>query len=269
MYCPLKGVKTEFWKYFVRLLIKERKRKGRSTRLKDNNVYFSDERVKNLKLIVMCINPYTWLLHGFVEKLLLGMDICKPTSLQRFIDKVISGVKLRINQGLNFTPIIPLCRPCEVNIHSVVRYENFDSDVATLLDSVGTSKVKLTSLGYDFGTAIRDDVSDLTSIALRQYRSHHCTNTTDLGLRLLEALRLRGYIIPDSLKRYLSKLASSNIKALESKVLQSSREISMVSSDVHTALLHDEYSNVRKEAIEYVQSIYQFEFEAFGYSNNP
>ena len=268
MYCPLHGIKPDFWKYFFKLMRKERKGKT-SQSAKDVTLYFSDKKVEDFDLILMSINPYLWLIHGYVDKLLLGMEICQPTSLQRFIDKLISGIKLRINQGLNYPPFLPWCRPCDVNVHSIIKYEHFAADVDKLLHSLGTSSSKMSSVGYDIEAAQQKEILDLTAASARRFKSRHCTNSSDFGLRLLEAYRLKGFVIPDLLKQYLSTLKSVNLPALETKVSQFIEEISVTSADDKMKLVHEIYSAVKPETKEYIQAIYKFEFEAFGYSSRP
>ena len=269
MICPLKGVKAQFWKDFFKIMKKEGKKKGNIKRIKGDTLAFSDENVRLFQLVVQSINPYTWLLYGYIERSFIGADICGEASLQRFLDKVISGVKLRHNQGLVYTPMVPYCRPCDVNVHSVVRYENFQLDVTSLLSSLELDNFKSQLIGTDEGSKISDDVTELTLQAARHFRGRECSNITDFGVRIMEVYKLKGYVIPDKLKKYLTELKNLHMSSLKSFIPKIARGVTLAPADVKRRVQHEAYSSVRKETIQYIQSIYKFDFEAFAYNDFP
>ena len=228
-------------------------------------MHFGDEEAKHLKMLIMSINPYTWILQGYIERSLLGGDICKETKLQRYVDRVISGIKLRQNQGLFFTPLVPSCRPCDVNIHSIVRYENFESDVTSVLHSLKLDHVKSQLLRDN----IRDDVTEMTLAAIRHYALHECSNITFLPLRLFEAFKIKGYVIPDKLKDYLLNLKHFNSREVKGAVSTLAYGTKLTSAEERHALEQEYYNGIFSESVQYIQEIFSFEFEAFGYNKTP
>ena len=263
MLCPLKLVKTDFWKSFHKVFRKEGRKKGIAG--KEKTVHFGDEETTRLKLLVMSINPYTWLLQGYVEKSLLGGDICKESSLQRYVDKVISGVKLRQNQGLIFTPLVPLCRPCDVGVHSIIRFENFESDVKSVLHSLQLDSEKSQLLK----DSLREDVTELTLSAISHFTLHECANITYIPLRLLEAFKIKGYVIPDKLKDYLFNLKRLSTREVRGAVSTLAYGTVLTSTESRSVIQQDYYKGLSFESIQYIQEIFKFEFEAFGYDKIP
>ena len=59
----------------------------------------------------MSANLYTWLLQGY-DSLVIYANTRHCN--------LISVIKLSENDGLLFTPLVPLCRQCDVDIHSDV-----------------------------------------------------------------------------------------------------------------------------------------------------
>ena len=263
MLCPLKFVKTDFWKDFHKVFRKDGRKKGAAGR--EKTVHFGDEDTKHLKLLIMSINPYSWILQGYVEKSLLGGDICKETSFQRYVDKVISGIKLRQNQGLLFTPLVPLCRPCDVDVHSVVRYENFEADVTSVLHSLNLDHVKSQLLK----DTLRDDVTELTLAAIRHYTIHECSNTTYIPLRLFEAFKIKGYVIPDKLKEYLINIKHLSAREVRGAVSTLAYGTKLTSKESINSVQQEYFNEIFAESLIYIQDIFMFEFEAFGYSKTP
>ncbi|KAK0055507.1 carbohydrate sulfotransferase 8 [Biomphalaria pfeifferi] len=104
-------------------------------------------------------------------------------------------------QEPHWMPIHVICNPCLLNVSHVILMETFTSDARVLLDKMGMGHL-LDDVNHE--TQINDDIKmlieynfDIISNSSKKSFYKTCITSRELGFRLWQTFRWKGYIDPD------------------------------------------------------------------------
>ena len=194
---------------------------------------------------------------------------CENITFQAFLDKVITHVKLRQDWGISwFSPLVPKCRLCDIKLSSVIREENFAQDMQDFSHKLfKNDKESIKALEF-IQKPGRILIHSLV-LAKLNIRNPAC-RYSQIGPMIWGSLKYMGFVnhsvkYPESLDNVnvafhpdmlvKAVLKEGNVSLTETEKLAQKKTV-----------LAEAYHDIKEETIEYIQEIYKYEFEMFGYS---
>ena len=243
-------------------------------------IIFDNDKLKDTETILYVRNPFARLYMVYNDRFYLayGTDSrhCETLPFQEFLDKVITHVKLRLNWGLSrFAPVIPKCRLCDIKVFEVVREEHFIDDMEIIL-----RKVDCSDITNGLKVVVHDTIMSFVKrrhlvmyaivLAKLKYQNTLCNNN-ETGPRLWRSLQIMGYINRDV--SYPQTLYDVDVSFHPDRLVKSAlQESPTLLTDPEKVqqkniILAEAYSGIKEITIEYIQEIYKYDFQMFGYSN--
>ena len=232
--------------------------------------------IENSQTVLYVRNPYARLFLLYVDRFHLvtahsqNEKWCENITFQYFLDKVITHVKLRQDWGMSWaSPLVPKCRLCDINLFSVIREEYFNQDIRDFVQ-------KLSNSDQDFVKDIEILLKPVillhsTVVAKLNFRNPMCMHMESKFKPLLwRSLQYMGYV--NNSVKYPEELDSVDVAfhphILVKSVLKAGN-ISTTDKEIFAQrqiILAEAYRDIKEETIEYIQNIYKYDFEMFGYS---
>ena len=282
-YCIVRSDKDEIWKRIFQLIrhATSNTLSNLTETLTQNVAYLGikekvpyKSRLRRASQTVLSVqSPYQRLFLAYYDRFYVEHQTCEPLLFQEFLDKIISGVKLRLAWGTALmSPLVPKCRLCDVKPFDIVKDETFTEDMGHFVN-----RLKLGANVTDAVEAFLGQTKLLIPAILHSKLKLHFLDicpflAKNLGQRLWKSFQYTGLIS----KRldYPASLGaldvSKNIDAFTDAAIYAS-ELEPLSGDqrrtqIHEALV-EAYAGIKNETINYIQEIYKYDFEMFGYSD--
>ena len=193
---------------------------------------------------------------------------CENITFQEFLDKVITHVKLRLDWGTSWAAIlVPKCRLCDVKVFSVIREENFIQDMQDFSHKLfETDKDFIKTIEFIQKQAI---LIHSIVVAKLNFRNPIC-KYSQFGSVLWRSLQYMGYV--NNSVKYPESLDKANVALhpdILVKAVLKAGNVALTDSEKlvqRQVILAEAYRDIKEETIEYIQDIYKYEFEMFGYS---
>ena len=162
-YCKVPKAGCTFWTEVFAIL-----RKGASEDvflLSRHDVHFKlgkQERIKfematkyGSRTVLVSRDPYSRLFSAFIDKVFLPKNIAfgiakrlrktndscaNDLTFEEFLTDILTSVRGGQKLNIHWTPIVNLCKPCDVNAFAVVKQETFTADVEYVLKEVGIAR---------------------------------------------------------------------------------------------------------------------------------
>ena len=228
----------------------------------------------NSETVLFVRDPYIRLFSDFTDRFYIFYSSCKNNSFQHYLDQVISGVKLRTEWGTEIMPpFVPKCKPCDNKRFKVIREESLHKDLINMFkqlelsQTVTASLMELLEKPNLFIASVLDSKLRLQSTLLKV-----CPVAAGLVPRFWKSLQNMGII-----SKYLSYPSSlegvdvtKDLKGLVLAAVHATMIIPMSEQDRESQkreAIADAYADIKDETIEYIQEIFKYDFEMFGYSN--
>ena len=240
--------------------------------LKEKARYLSRSR-KDSETVVYVRNPYHRLFSAYYDRFYVEHRTCEHVGFQEFLDHVISAVKLRLIWGTKLmSPLVPKCRLCDIKPFEVIKEETFHEDMHHFLTRLKLS-INATNTILTFLKKPELFIPVVLESKLQLQFLESCPSlVTDLGPRLWKSLQSMGLI--SNALTYPATIRStdltSNITLLTEAAVKAC-EVDPLSDEerklqTHNALV-EAYAEIKDETIDYLQEIFKYDFEMFGYSN--
>ena len=235
-------------------------------------VKFENRMRKESETVLYVRNPYVRLYIAYYDRFYLTFTDkkCETISFQEFLDKIITHVKLRQNWGTSwFAPLVPKCRLCDIKIFSVVKEENFQQDFNTFTRDLEETLINKTLSAEEF---LQTEKWFMLAVlrAKISFMNPSCRYSNS-GQTLWRSLQFMGMInysvpYPNSLKQFdISERPDILVKAVLKAGYISLTEAERLTQK--QTMLAEAYRGIKDETIQYLQDIYRYDFEMFGYSN--
>ena len=217
-------------------------------------------------------NPYYRLFAGYFDKLYVLHHSCEQIDFQEYLDRVISGSKLHLTWGtVMMPPLVPLCGLCEIRPFEVVKEESFLSDLTHLFNRLNLDATVQTTLQSLLENPKLFVTSIIHSKIKLQFLEACPELKNELVGRLWQSLQNMGLISvslphPQTLE---TVDVSKNITVLVDAVLNANKVVPMTDEErilQRRRALAKAYLNIKEETILYIQEVFEYEFEMFGYS---
>ena len=226
---------------------------------------------RNSETVLFVRDPYIRLFSAFYDRFYVEHNTCEYISFQEFLDKVITGVKLRLEWGTKImVPLVPNCKICDIKLFEIVREESFQQDLLNMFKRLNISQTVTATLMGLLQKPIQFIASVLHSKLLLQF-TDLCPLAAGLVPRFWKSLQNMGII-----SKYLSYPSSlegvdvtKDLKGLVLAAVHATMIIPMSEQDRESQkreAIADAYADIKDETIEYIQEIFKYDFEMFGYS---
>ena len=248
------------------------------------------------RTVLVSRDPYSRLFSAFIDKLFLPMkykigvkivnrqrrlnytcvnDITFEEFLTSIIDRVTEGKTIDIH----WTPIVNLCKPCDVNAFAVVKQETFTADVEYVLKEVEIANDEFEVI-YDalHNHKIEANVPGIVTATIAMWKRtgiDQCMDGIELARRFWTAFQIQGYIKDDI--PFPSNIVETHEKAedpdfLTNVILETIKEHPMTLGEAKLQrwrALVDAFDGVNKYILDQVKMLYKQDFILFDYSFEP
>ena len=248
------------------------------------------------RTVLVSRDPYSRLFSAFIDKLFLPMkykiavkivnrqrrlnytcanDLTFEEFLTSIIDRVTEGKTIDIH----WTPIVNLCKPCDVNAFAVVKQETFTVDVEYVLKEVEIANNEFEVI-YDalHNHRIEANVPGIVTATIAMWKRtgvDQCMDGIELARRFWTAFQIQGYIKDDI--PFPSDIVETHEKAedpdfLTNVILETIKEHPMTPNEAKLQRLRalvDAFDGVNKDILDQVKMLYKQDFILFDYSFEP
>ena len=248
------------------------------------------------RTVLVSRDPYSRLFSAFVDKLFLpikyqfAVDIVQrqrktkkacanDLTFEEFLTDIITSVRGGQNLDIHWTPIVNLCKPCDVNAFAVVKLESFTDDVEYVLKEVGIAKDEFEVI-YDalHDHRIEANIPGIVAMTLKFGKGkgvEKCMDGSERARRLWTAFQIQGYIKDDI--PFPSNIINTNEKAKDpdflTKVILVTVKKHPMSPDEATLqrrrALMKAFDGVSNDILDQVKKLYKQDFHLFDYSFDP
>ncbi|XP_076455143.1 carbohydrate sulfotransferase 11-like [Babylonia areolata] len=240
-------------------------------------------------------DPYSRVWSAFLDKLLLpdywgsvgkmivarrsnssasSLSCGNDVTFEEFLEFIVDQSERRGSGSLDghWRPIQYVCDPCQFKPFFIGKQETFMKDARAILEHFGLQNLLD---GYDVITYRRDEVVILTDYNFEHLHSlsaRNCTTPLQLAQRLWAAFKLNGLLPPSSNSSVLQGLHVINrdtFKRLVYREQETHWEELQLASVHRRAAMSEHYRALPLALRERFVSVYQKDFEYFGYEKRP
>ena len=246
------------------------------------------------RTVLVSRDPYSRLFSAFIDKVFLPKNIAfgivqrlrktndscaNDLTFEEFLTDIITSVRGGQKLNNHWTPIVNLCKLCDVNAFAVVKQETFTADVEYVLKSVGVAKDEFEVI-YDALHDHRIEASIPGLVAtLMQFgkgmSGEKCMEGSERARRLWTAFQIQGYIKNDI--PFPSNIINANVKAINPNfltevILETIKKHPMSQNESklqRRGALVKAFDGVSKDILDQLKELYKQDFILFDYSFEP
>ena len=177
---------------------------------------------------------------------------------------------------IHWTPIVNLCKPCDVKAFAVVKQETFTADIEYVLKEVGITNYEFERI-YD---ALHDHKIEATIPGIvattisrwKENRVEKCMGRKKLARRLWTAFQIQGYIkdgMPFPLKAIKTDEKADNPEFLTKVILETIKKNPMSPNEAklqRRQALVKAFNGLNKDILNQIKELYKQYFLLFDYS---
>ena len=253
--------------------------------------------LRNIRTVLVSRDPYTRLFSAYIDKMFLPLrygtavgivqrqrtsqnrnaSCANDITFEEFLSYIVDRAREGNPLNMHWAPIFSLCKPCNLNVLSLVKQETFSADVEYVLKEVGISNDEFDVI-YD---ALHDHRIEatipgiVTTVTERGKWVRRCMDAIEVARRIWVSFQIQGYIkedIPFPTNTINSNKKAKNPEFLTNIILDTIKKHPMSPYDAKIQRRQNlvrAFNGLSKDILDKVKQIYKQDFILFDYSFEP